>query len=151
MEPDSDRRDGENAKTANGSPAELSPVPGRGERIRILLADDHQILREGLASLLSEEPDMEIVGEAGDGHEAIELARLTRPDVVLMDVTMPRLDGIQATRQITAEMSGVAVIGLSMHEEEDMALAMRSAGAVAYLSKGGPSEALIAAIRSTAG
>jgi len=120
------------------------PVPP----IRVLLADDHRILREGLASLLSEEPDLLVVGQAGDGMEAIELTRHTRPDVVLMDVTMPRLDGIAATRRITAEMSKVAVIGLSMHEEDDMADAMRAAGAVAYLSKGGPSEALIAAIRN---
>lgn len=121
---------------------------GSDEKIRLLLADDHQILREGLASLLSEESDMEVVGQAGDGREAIELARAMRPDVVLMDVTMPRLDGIQATRLITSELSGIAVIGLSMHEEDDMATAMRAAGAVAYLSKGGPSDSLIAAIRA---
>jgi CheY-like chemotaxis protein len=116
-------------------------------RIRILLADDHRILREGLASLLSEEPDLEVVAQAVDGVEAIELARRTQPDVVLMDVTMPRLDGVAATRRITAEMSDVVVIGLSMHEEDDMADAMRSAGAAAYLSKGGPCDALIATIR----
>ncbi len=118
------------------------------QKIRVLLADDHQILRQGLASLLSEEPDMEVVGEAGDGQEAIDLARTIQPDVVLMDVTMPRLDGIQATRLITSELSGISVIGLSMHEEDDMALAMRAAGAIAYLSKGGPSDALIATIRA---
>ncbi len=115
--------------------------------IRVVLADDHRILREGLASLLIEEPDLQVVGQAGDGLEAIELVRSTRPDVVLMDVTMPRLDGIEATRRITAEMPGIAVIGLSMHEEDDMADAMRSAGATAYLSKGGPADTLIAAIR----
>jgi len=116
--------------------------------IRVLLADDHRILREGLAALLSEEPDLQIVGQAGDGLEAIDLARHTHPHVILMDVTMPRLDGIAATRHIMAEMSDVAVIGLSMHEEDDMAEAMHAAGAVAYLSKGGPSEDLIAAIRN---
>ena len=91
---------------------------------------------------------MEVVGAASDGQEAIELARSTRPHVILMDVTMPGVDGVQATRQITSEISKVAVIGLSMHEEEDMAKAMRAAGAAAYLSKGGASEELIAAIRS---
>jgi DNA-binding NarL/FixJ family response regulator len=122
---------------------EPTPTP-----IRVLLADDHRILREGLASLLSEEPDLQIVGQAVNGLEAIQLARSIHPDVILMDVTMPRLNGIEATRRITAEMSQVAVIGLSMHEEDDMADAMRSAGAVAYLSKDGPADVLIATIRA---
>lgn len=150
MEPDLDGRSGEPAHDVGNSAATavgLSQNSDRSGRIRVLLADDHQILREGLASLLADEPDMEVVGEAGDGQEAIELARSTAPDVILMDVTMPGVDGIQATRQITSEISNVRVIGLSMHEEEDMAKAMRAAGASAYLSKGGPSEALIAAIR----
>lgn len=131
-------------------PSPSADSSGQAGKIRILLADDHQILREGLVSLLSEEPDMEVVGEASNGQEAVELARRVRPHVILMDVTMPRLDGIQATRQITAELSQTAVIGLSMHEEDDMAAAMRAAGAVAYLSKGGPSDALIEAIRQFA-
>jgi CheY-like chemotaxis protein len=117
-------------------------------RIRVLLADDHEIVREGLASLLLEEPDMEIVGEAKDGVEAVELAATMHPDVILMDVTMPRLDGIEATRQIKARLPEVHVIGLSMHEEEDLARAMRQAGAAAYMSKNGCSDALVTAIRN---
>lgn len=150
MEPDLNGHRGEPARDVGNFAATavgLSQDPDHSGKIRVLLADDHQILREGLASLLADEPDMEVVGEAGDGQEAIELARSTDPDVILMDVTMPGVDGIQATRQITSERSTVRVIGLSMHEEEDMAKAMRAAGATAYLSKGGPSEALIAAIR----
>lgn len=116
-------------------------------RVRVLLADDHEILREGLASLLWEEPDIELVGQAGDGLAAVEMALRTRPDVVLMDITMPRMNGIDATRRITTELPGVRVIGLSMHEKQDMAEAMREAGAEAYLPKGGSSETLIAAIR----
>lgn len=128
--------------------AALNQETSARSAIRILLADDHRILREGLASLLSEEPDLEVVAQAADGLEAIELARSTRPDVILMDVTMPRLDGIEATRRITAELASVAVIGLSMHEEDDMAEAMHEAGAVVYLSKGGPADVLVATIRN---
>jgi len=117
-------------------------------KIRVLLADDHKILRQGLAGLLMEEPDIEVVGEAGNGLEAVALAMQTQPDVVLMDVTLPEVDGIQATKRIIAELPQVRVIGLSMHEEKDLAAAMRAAGAVAYLSKGGSSNLLIATIRN---
>lgn len=117
-------------------------------RIRILIADDHQILRKGMVNLLQEYPDLEVVGEASDGREAVKLAQELRPDVVIMDVSMPHLSGVEATRQVVAELPHVVVIGLSMHEEEDMAAAMRKAGAAIYLTKGGPSDALLAAIRS---
>lgn len=124
--------------------------PSDAEAIRVLLADDHKILRQGLAGLLAEEPGIEVVGEASDGAMAVEMAAAMRPDVVVMDITMPRLSGIEATRRITRELPGVRVIGLSMHSEADMAAALREAGAVGYLTKGGPSEALIEAIRSAA-
>lgn len=117
-------------------------------RIRVVLADDHVVLRKGIGGLLARQPDIEIVGEAGDGDEAIELVRKLRPDVVVMDITMPRVNGIEATAQIAQQMPGIRVIGLSMHEEEDMARAMRDAGAVAFLTKGGPAHALISAIRT---
>jgi signal transduction histidine kinase len=116
-------------------------------KIRVLLADDHQVLREGLTRLLREQPDLELVGQAEDGRKAVELALRTRPDVVVMDVTMPVLSGIEATRRIVAALPGVRVIGLSMHEEEEMANAMLEAGAAAYLRKGGSSGPLIATIR----
>ncbi len=119
----------------------------RRKRIRVLVADDHPILREGLTGLLAEEPDIDVVGQAGDGQEALELARRTAPQVVLMDITMPVLNGIDATRQIKAEMPQVRVIGLSMHEDQAMISAMYEAGADAYLVKNGPSEALVEAIR----
>ncbi|MCE5231143.1 PAS domain S-box protein [bacterium] len=122
---------------------------GKG-RTRVLLVDDHEILREGMVALLHEYPDMEVIGEASDGILAIEMARHTQPDVVIMDVAMPRLDGIEATRRIKAMDPSVQIIGLSMYGEENMADTMRSAGASAYLPKGCPADLLIATIRRCA-
>lgn len=117
--------------------------------IRVLLADDHKILRQGLAGLLREEKDIELIGEACDGLMAVEMARRLHPDVVVMDISMPRLNGIEATRIITAEQPDIHVIGLSMYEMSDVAIAMRDAGAMTYLTKGCPSADLIAAIRKS--
>jgi CheY-like chemotaxis protein len=119
-----------------------------GQKIRVLLADDHAVLRAGMTSLLNDEPDIEVVGEAWDGQMAVELAVDLQPDVILMDVTMPRLNGIEATRRIMAQLPRVRIIGLSMHEQESMAVAMRRAGAKAYLTKDGRCETLIDAIRA---
>ncbi len=121
---------------------EISASP----RIRVLLADDHPVLRKGLSDLLDEQSEIEVVAEAHDGEDALEQAILTRPDVVLMDVTMPRLSGIEATRRILASLPQVRIIGLSMHEDEDMAQAMHEAGAVAYLNKSEASETLVAMV-----
>jgi DNA-binding NarL/FixJ family response regulator len=105
--------------------AQVSAEEGSSsQKIRVLLADDHPVLRHGLAGLLQGHAEIEMVGQAKDGQEAVELARQTRPDVILMDITMPRLNGIEATRRIKAELPEVCVIGLSMHEGEDMAMAM---------------------------
>jgi PAS domain S-box-containing protein len=125
------------------------PVPGPGERtrIRVLLADDHAVVREGVARLLAGEPDVEVVGQAADGHEAVRLARALRPDVVLMDVSMPGLDGVAATRAIHEDLPDVRVVGLSMFEEADEAEAMREAGAVDYVTKSAPASELVAAVR----
>ena len=127
----------------------LTVDPGR-QKIRVLLADDHQMLRQGLAELLCCHSDIEVVGEAANGLQAVELVRQLQPDVVVMDVSMPRQSGIEATRELTRVAPHVRVIGLSIHPEADMASAMRQAGAAGYLSKDGPVEALVAAIRSCA-
>jgi DNA-binding NarL/FixJ family response regulator len=140
---------------AQGLPADSAepaaadqPPPGR--RIRVLLADDEQSVRDGLSHLLREQADIELVGVAGNGRTALELAFQKRPDVVVLDVTMPDLGGVEVTRRLTAVLPGIRVIGLSVHEEEDAALTMRAAGASAYLTKNGSPEALLAAIRGRA-
>lgn len=139
------------AEPADGAdPApQLNGHPPRLGRIAVLLVDDHVIVRQGLAELLAEQPDIDVVGEAGDGEVAIELARQLRPDVIIMDVVMPRMNGIEATGRITTEMPQIRVIALSMHDKQDMAEAMRAAGAWTYLSKGGRSDEMLAAIRSS--
>ncbi len=120
-------------------------------KIRILLADDHSILRDGLRQVLEAQTDLVVVGEAANGQQAVELAQRLQPDIVIMDVSMPRLSGIEATRRIGAEAPRVRVIGLSMFEETDWGAAMRAAGAVAYLSKSEPTRRLMALIRAHAG
>lgn len=119
-----------------------------GNVIRVLLVDDHKMLRDGLAGLLREQADIEVVCEASDGLMAIELAHKWTPDVVIMDITMPRMNGVEATRRLKEELPQIKVIGLSMHEKDDMAKAMREAGAVSYVTKGAPSEILTEAIRN---
>lgn len=130
-----------------GIPDPISFRP-RSRKITILLVDDHQIMRQGLSSLLQFESDMEVVAEAENGKEAVELSRRFQPDVVIMDVNLPVLDGIAATRTLTKLMPQIKVVGLSMHMNREAANAMREAGAVAYLTKGVPSEDLIATIRA---
>lgn len=143
------------SKGTVSAPGSRSPAPDEhlqqaDDKIRVLLVDDQEIIREGLARMLGEEPDVALVGKAANGQEAIDLARRTRPHVILMDVTMPVLDGISATRQIVAEQPEVRVIALSTHEKQDVAEAMHRAGAAAYLTKGGPFDVLIHTIRDQA-
>ncbi len=97
-------------------------------RIRVLLADDHPVVREGLARLLQMQADIEIVGQAADGQRAVEMAHELEPDVVIMDVSMPIVGGIEATRQIHGDLPRIGVIGLSMHSEREVATAMYTAG-----------------------
>lgn len=123
-------------------------IKPRDQRIRVLLVDDHKIMRQGLSSLLQFENDIEIIAEAENGRQALELAREHRPEVVIMDVNLPVINGIEATRILTKEMPRTKVVALSMHMDAEAANAMREAGAVAYLTKGGPSEDLVEAIRN---
>jgi two-component system, NarL family, response regulator NreC len=113
---------------------------------RVLLADDHTILRQGLVSLLAATPTITIVGEAGNGRQAVAVAGKLKPEVVVMDVAMPDLNGIEATRQIKAANPGVKVIGLSMHADERFIVGMLQAGASGYLLKESAFEELARAI-----
>jgi DNA-binding NarL/FixJ family response regulator len=126
--------------------APSSPPQSRG-KIRILIADDHRILREGLASVIKLAADMEIVGEASEGPEALDLARALRPEVIIMDVNMPGVSGIETTKILKSELPAISVIGLSMHVDPEIASTMLEAGALAYLSKESGSENLLTAIR----
>ncbi len=103
--------------------------------IRILLADDHQIVCDGLRLLIERQPDMEVVGTTGNGRQAVRLVQDLRPDVVIMDISMPDLNGIEATRQILQLVPGVKVIALSMHSDKRYVSGMLSAGASGYLLK----------------
>ncbi len=114
---------------------------------RVLLVDDHAILREGLRALLSTEDDLEVVGEAADGETAIELARQLNPDVVVMDIGLLRISGVEATRKIVEADPRVRVIGLSIHDDRHFVSAMLAAGAKGYLPKKCVSDELVKAIR----
>ena len=124
-----------------------SKYPDSERKIRVLLADDHAVVRQGIANLLADESDMEVIGEAADGQEVIELAARLLPDVVLMDVSMPKLSGVEATRAIHNRFPDTCIIGLSMFEDVEQAQAMRDAGAVDYLTKTGQANTLVNAIR----
>ena len=104
-------------------------------KLRILLVDDHKIVREGLRTLIEKQPGLEVVGEADSGRMALKLTRELKPDVVIMDITMPDLNGIEATRQIHSEIPGVKVIALSMHSDKRLVTGILMAGASGYLLK----------------
>lgn len=123
----------------------------RNDTIRVLLAEDHTIVREGLRALLEDPEDIEVVGEACDGRRAVEMARALQPDVVLMDLGMPGLNGMDATRQIRAHAPAARVLVLSMHAGEEYVRPAIRAGAVGYLVKGAGLSDLVAAIRAVAG
>ena len=116
--------------------------------IRVLLADDHRIMREGLRSLIERESDMEVVAEAADGRRTVRLAQELSPDVALVDISMPELNGIEATGQITSTDADVKVLALSMHSEEHFIMGMLRAGASGYLLKDCAADELCSAIRT---
>ena len=123
----------------------------QADTIRLLVVDDHKVVREGFVSLLECETDFEVVGQAADGADAVRQARALQPDAIVMDVEMPILDGIEATRQIKRQWPNILVIGLSLHEEDSVARAIIGAGAAAHLGKNGPADALVKAIRRGCG
>jgi len=116
--------------------------------LKILIAEDHLIVREGLHVLINQQADMEIVGEAENGKAAIELARKLKPDVIIMDVSMPGMNGIEATRQIKTEMPDIKVIALSAYDNREYVMGMVKAGVSGYLLKDCAFEELISAIRT---
>jgi DNA-binding NarL/FixJ family response regulator len=120
------------ASGARGDPSSMA----RGAPARVLIADDHDVVRQGFRLVLGSQPDLEVVGEASDGREALERARRLRPDLVLMDVTMPVMDGLEATRRLKAEMPGVCVLMFTSHEEPEYLLEAIEAGAAGYVLKG---------------
>ena len=125
-----------------------------GEEIvkkRVLIVDDHKMFRDGLKVTINHEADMEVVGEAENGQRAVESAAEFQPDVILMDVKMPIMDGIEATRQIHAKMPGVKILALSMYSDDSIISSMMRAGAVGYIMKGGDSEEMYKAIRRVVG
>lgn len=119
-------------------------------RLRVLLADDHQLVRSGIRSLLQSFADVEVVGTTGDGREAVELAKTLQPNIVLMDIAMPILNGLEATARITKECPHSQVIILSMHTNEEYVLSALRAGASGYLVKNAAPEELELAIRAVA-
>ncbi len=117
----------------------------------ILLADDHRVVREGLRTLLSQEPDLSVVGEASDGRQVVELARSLKPDVVIMDIAMPELNGIEAARLIVAENPRIRIVALSMYADRRFVTQILRAGALGYVLKEAAFEELAHAIRTVAG
>jgi DNA-binding NarL/FixJ family response regulator len=116
-------------------------------KIRVLLADDQDIIRTGLTIILNHQPDLEVVGQAADGPQAVELARQLQPDVILMDIKMPQLNGIQATRRIVAAQPHTQIIMLTTYDNDDWVFDAIRAGAIGYLLKDAAGEALADAVR----
>jgi DNA-binding NarL/FixJ family response regulator len=117
--------------------------------VRILLAEDHILVRDGLRDMLGLTPDLEVVGEASNGREALELCRTLQPELVLMDVRMPEMDGLQATRAIKRKHPGIAILMVTMYENPDYLLEALEAGAAGYVLKDAPAQRLINAVRRT--
>lgn len=118
------------------------------EKIKVLIADDHRVVREGLSAILKTKEEIEVVGEAQDGQEAVEKARALLPDVILMDVSMPRMGGVEATRIIKRELPHIGIVALTMYEEQQYIFDLVRAGATGYLLKDTDSAQIVSAIRA---
>src|SRR5262249_35229975 len=133
--------------TQHAEPSTINKLPLLAPAtLRVLLVDDHAMVRQGVRSLLEGHDDVQGVGEAGDGAVGIELAGSLNPDVVVMDVTMPRIDGIEATRRIRQDHPSIAVVGLSVHGTSQVEAAMKAAGAALFVSKDAAGDELYEAI-----
>jgi NarL family two-component system response regulator LiaR len=121
-----------------------------GRAIRVVVADDHKVVRAGIRELLADEPDIEVVGEARNGHEAVELALAQRPDVVVMDINMPELSGVEATRQIRAAAPAVRVLVLTAYQDDPYFSGLLDAGASGYILKTAEGGDIVRAVRATA-
>ncbi|MBI4338442.1 MAG: response regulator transcription factor [Chloroflexi bacterium] len=120
-----------------------------GDKIRVLIADDHAVVRDGIRRILDDEAEVEVVGEARDGREAVQKAQDLRPDVVIMDISMPDMNGLVATRQIKAKAQDIRVLGLTVHETPDYFFSMLEAGGSGYLlKKDATSGELVSAVRT---
>ena len=128
--------------------SESSSKHYKSNKIRIVLADDHPLLRQALKDVLEKQPDFEVIAEAGDGEEAVGLATKLNPDVVIMDISMPKLNGLEATEQIKANCPAIAVLVLTVHSDNEHILSILKAGAGGYLTKSVYGDEVIYAVRA---
>ncbi len=143
-------KDQENEKISNMTKGESTANMPSDKKIRVMLGEDHEMMLKVLRRILDAEDDIKVVAEAADGEDAIALAKKTSPDVIVMDINLPGIDGIEATKRILSTISNVRVIGISLHDQQEVQDDMREAGATAYVSKKEALETLAATIRSEA-